>query len=482
MKNLELFGIDRPNLYAVVGNMVETRNTNKIIVHGLGQGEGKTTLCSKFTYERVKKNHPKIGKSIDLYLIPLDQTTDYIKNQYEPVKKLCEEGYSVIYIANPKAIYSKFNELADNYNLTIVKNYKELVKEANKPKHDNSMLIGATSSQLLYFQKDNILPLLATIPAEILIDEADIFIGVTTALNYKIINENTAASFSAKFLKKVVYEILKNPKANINAFTGTPTQEQRGVVVNNEESLFKYFEYESDESTTKPLESITFLNGNRLDAPDLDQGYYYPVWDTQTIIGHINYAVKDRELNNIKTKSSNGLTMVTVGVGVMESLIERGSYANYETDMSNVIFYSSNPNIKGSILTQTGYIRVAKTLSEVKKLLENPNTPYNILVNIRAGTRGFDVPLFDTLFHVANSAKKLEQYAFSQLLGRINRVCGNKTTRLFLRMREGTVNGLKFYIERTYKDSSYNSRTIFEMINRSKENLKSVSNLDEFFK
>jgi hypothetical protein len=474
MKNLELLGINRPNLYFVASNMFEVRNVNKIIVHGLSQGEGKTTLCAKITYERVKRNFIKTERYIDLYVIPLDQITDYVKNQYEPVKKLCEENYNIIYLCPKKSLYKEFYNLADSYNLTIVNSYKELNKLTKKPKFKDSVIIGASSSQLLYSQKAYALPILTTCVCDLVIDEADTFIGVTTALGYKTICENPKDSFSAKFLHSVVYKVLENTRANINAFTGTPTQEQRGVVVNNEESVFKYFEYESDESTKKPLESITFLNGKNFGGTT---DYFEKDWSLAVIKGSIDCAVKDREIQNIKTNTEDGLTMITVGVGMMETLIEQG-YKVYNTDMSNVLFYASNSNIKGSILTTRGYKIIAKSLSECKILLEDPNTPYNILVNIRAGTRGFDVPLFDTLFHLAGSAKKLEQYAYSQLLGRINRVCGKKTTRLFLRMREGTMNGLKFYIERTYKEGSYTSRQIFEMMESNDyKSLESLQNL-----
>lgn len=464
---LELFGIDRPNMTKLASIIYNDRSPGSVQLHGIGQGEGKTTLCAKIVYEMVKLKSSPLSKYFSLYVIPMNQLQDFYDNQYLPVEKLCIENKNpIIYIKTKKPkplltyIDKKFIELQSKYDFTICTNYKQLAALLNNVRYENAVVLGATTSQLLYYQADSIIPLLCENQTDLYVDEADTFIGVTTAMNYARDEENPAVAFQGKFLNKVIYPILKNKKAQINAFTGTPTAEQRGAFLNTETTIFKYFEYESDESTKKPVESIIFLNGL---AQDTLTGVFNPDWGIRSTIAGINLAVAERQYQNKRSNSTDGVSIVKIGVGKMKSLIE-GGYKEFNTNMENVLFICSDTQIGVSKLTKSGFQKIGKNSIDCKALIEDPKTPYNIIVNIRVCARGFDMPDIDSVFDLSGSAKTREQYAYSQNLGRGNRFCGTKTTRYYLRMREGTKSGLLYYINQSYNDGSYDSNKLKEMI------------------
>jgi len=445
--NMDLIGIDRPNLRKMSLAMAMSK-PHTINTHGLSQGEGKTTCISKLSLPFVKLFKNKGQKYVQILTTPVQATADQsVEIQGIVIELLLEAGYEILFMCRKEAVTQQIRELTLKYrSFVLFHDLDKLAEEAAMERSNNCIILATTTNQMALYHKDAIFSITSDTKTTFMIDEADTWIGVSCAEIYQLVCENSKKGWEGNYLKKVVFPLREKSNVVIHAFTGTPTKEQRGVVVNSDlDDIYTFFDYEPDDTNKKEIKEIVRL---------VDEN-----WNLITTIKYINFALKKR------SEYEGGVTQIVVSPGDIQKL-ENLSF--YDTDMKNVIFYSSDKRIRGAVLTKDGYKTIVNDVHGVKKLLQDPNRVYNIFINIRAGSRGLDIPEIDTQFLLGSTQKVGEQHAWAQAIGRANRACGNKQINMYLRENKGTVNAMMFYLSRTFKNDGYRYRKYMEMLHTAK--------------
>ena len=460
MNTIDLLNVTRQSLVDLYKSNTSLYRSKKIVLNAMAAGSGKTFLLANSPLQVLKDLKEEYNTPQAMYVFSAPSCaiiSDFLTASRDSIERSLQTGVSTIMLM-PKSEYNdSWKLLSVDYNFQVVHEMYELVTLRKTFKNSNANIIIANTNQTISSQAKYFKELANTVPSFIGIDEAHTFLGVSTAELYRAVMENPAVSFTGRYFK-LIHSLVTNEITTVTAYTGTPTMEHRGKVVQCEDSPFEYIPFDKDDNTKKVIGNIRFLSGY-LSNPKLNA--YLPKWGNDRVSAYFNAAVKQ-----YVSKPNNGsFHFIKLPSGSPMRTILNNGYRYLDKKTKNVLFYHSDNAIKLAVLERDGYRTVGKSLKCAKKLLLDPSNSYDTICVVNAGSFGWDLPPINEITFLSSSAKQLEQYNFSQTVCRGNRAYKDLVLNINIRLLSGTRSALIYCAEATYEKDGTLYNTIMDVAN-----------------